>query len=61
MLGSAYRFHNAYERFYSDGDVTRSANPDLDPEHIRSHQTLAGYSIGQGGRIGISLYDNFDP
>lgn len=58
MAGSAYRFPNAYERFYSDGDVTQSANPDLDPEHIRSRELAASYSIGQRGRIGISLYDN---
>ncbi len=58
MAGSAYRFPNAYERFYSDGDVTQSANPDLDPEQIRSRELAASYSIGQHGRIGISLYDN---
>ncbi len=58
MAGSAYRFPNAYERFYSDGDVTQSANPELDPEHIRSRELAASYSIGQRGRVGISLYDN---
>ena len=58
IVGSAYRFPNAYERFYSDGDVTQSANPDLKPEHIRGREVAASYSFGQGGRIGVSLYDN---
>ena len=58
MTGSAYRFPNAYERFYHDGNVTQSANPDLDPEQIRSRELAASYSIGQGGSISVSLYDN---
>lgn len=58
MAGSAYRVPNAYERFYSDGNVTQSANPSLKPEHIRSKELAAVYSIGQSGRIGASVYDN---
>ena len=58
ILGQAYRFPNAYERFYHDGNVTQSANPNLKPEQIRSRELAASYSIGQGGRIGVSLYDN---
>ena len=58
MAGNAYRFPNAYERFYYDGDATQAANPDLDPEQIRSRELAASYSIGQGGSINASLYDN---
>lgn len=58
ILGSAYRFPNAYERFYHDGNVTQSANPDLKPERIQSKELAASYGIGPQGRVGISLYDN---
>ena len=58
ITGSAYRFPNAYERFYNDGNATQASNPDLEPESIRSHELAIGYNIGQGGRIGASFYDN---
>lgn len=58
IAGSAYRVPNAYERFYNDGDVTQSANPDIRPEHIRSVELAAAYRFGQNGRIGISAYSN---
>ena len=58
IVGQAYRFPNAYERFYHDGDVTQSANPDLDPERIVSRELAASYSLGKNGQLGISIYDN---
>ncbi len=58
IVGKAFRFPNAYERFYSDGDSTQSANPDLKPEEIRTTELAASYSLGQGGRVGVSLYKN---
>jgi iron complex outermembrane receptor protein len=56
--GQAYRFPNAFERFYHDGDVTQSANPDLDPERIVSRELAAFYRFGQSGQLGISVFDN---
>ncbi len=58
IVGQAYRFPNAYERFYHDGDVTQSANPDLDPERIFSRELAASYRIGQNGQLGVSIYKN---
>lgn len=58
IVGNAYRFPNAYERFYHDGNVTQSANPDIDPERIESRELAADYSFGRGGRFGVSVYDN---
>lgn len=58
MLGNAYRFPNAYERFYSDGNITQSANPNLKPEQIYSKELSATYRVGQGGRVGLSVYEN---
>jgi iron complex outermembrane receptor protein len=58
IVGQAYRFPNAFERFYHDGDVTQSANPDLDPERIVSRELAAFYRFGQSGQLGISVFDN---
>ncbi len=58
MIGNAYRFPNAFERFYHDGNVTQSANPDLEPERIESHELAAIYRFGSAGHISLSLYDN---
>lgn len=58
MSGSAYRVANAYERFYNDGDVSQKSNPNLQPEHVRSHELSASYRFSEGGRVGASLYEN---
>ena len=58
IVGQAYRFPNAFERFYHDGDVTQSANPDLDPERIVSRELAAFYRFGQSGQLGVSVFDN---
>lgn len=58
ILGRAYRFPNAYERFYHDGNVTQSANPDLKPERVQSKEFAASYNVGTQGRVGLSLYHN---
>ncbi|TXT41216.1 MAG: iron complex outermembrane recepter protein [Comamonadaceae bacterium] len=58
MVGNAYRAPNAYERFYDDGGVLQKANPALQPEHIRSVELAADVRVGQGGRVGLSLYRN---
>lgn len=58
MTGQAYRYPNAYERYYNDGNVTQAANPNLRPERIRSDELAAAYNLGQSGRIGLRLYDN---
>lgn len=36
LCGQAFRAPNAYELYYGDGGSTQKANPDLDPETIRS-------------------------
>lgn len=56
--GSAYRFPNVFERFYSDNGASQMANPALQSEHIRTNEVSAAYRFGQAGRVGMSLYDN---
>lgn len=58
IVGSAYRFPNVYERYYDDGGVSQTANPDLQPEQITSSELAAAYRFGKNGRLGISLYNN---
>jgi iron complex outermembrane receptor protein len=58
MVGNAYRAPNVYERFYDDGGILQKANPSLQPEYIRSSEFAADFRIGQGGRMGLSLYRN---
>jgi len=58
MAGSAYRAPNAYERFYDDGGILQKANPNLQPERIRSAELAADIRLGQAGRAGISVYRN---
>jgi len=40
IYGEAYRIPNAYELYYSDGNVTQGANPGLDPETIRTYELV---------------------
>jgi iron complex outermembrane receptor protein len=58
MVGNAYRAPNVYERFYDDGGILQKPNPALQPEYIRSSELAADFRVGQGGRMGISLYLN---
>ncbi len=40
IYGEAYRIPNAYELYYTDGNVTQGANPGLDPETIRTYELV---------------------
>lgn len=40
IYGEAYRIPNAYELYYTDGNVTQKANPALDPETIRTYELV---------------------
>lgn len=58
LVGNAYRAPNAYERFYTDGDILQKANPELLPERIHSTELTADFQLGQGGRVGVGVYRN---
>jgi len=40
LYGEAFRAPNAYELYYGDGGNTQKANPDLDPEKIRTYELV---------------------
>lgn len=56
LSGRAFRAPNSYERFYSDGDATQKANPELKPERITTNELVADYAFTPGLRLSASYY-----
>lgn len=46
LYGRAFRAPTAYELFYSDGNLTTKANPDLDPEVIDTFELALEQALG---------------
>ncbi len=40
LYGEAFRAPNTYELYYNDGNIAQQANPDLDPETIRTYEIV---------------------
>jgi outer membrane receptor for ferrienterochelin and colicins len=55
LYGTAFRAPNAYELFYQDG-VSQNANPDLQPETIRTAELVLEQGIGAGLKGIVSVY-----
>jgi iron complex outermembrane receptor protein len=55
--GKAFRVPNAYELYYSDGNITQMANPNLRPETIRTREVVLEQRLAQGWRASVSAYD----
>lgn len=53
LYGSAFRTPNAYEKNYTDGNVTQKGNPALKPETIQTYE-LAGEHTFRSGLRGIA-------
>jgi iron complex outermembrane receptor protein len=58
LAGTAYRAPNVYEMHYHDGNITAKANPDLEPERVRSLEVAIEHVTGAGWRWGGSLFHN---
>jgi iron complex outermembrane receptor protein len=56
LHGRAFRPPNSYERFYSDGDASQKANPDLRPERIVTNELVAEYAFSPSLRVAGSYY-----
>jgi len=56
IYGSAYRVPNVYERYYATAP-TNEANPNLQPERIRSRELVAEQRIGERLRLTASYYE----
>ncbi|MDF1555013.1 MAG: TonB-dependent receptor, partial [Deferrisomatales bacterium] len=55
LYGQAFRAPNAYELYYDDGELeTQKANPDLDPETIRTYEVVWEQGIGAHLRSVVS-------
>lgn len=53
LYGEAFRAPNAYELYYSDGNSSQKANPDLDPEKINTYELVLEQYI-QNYRFSLS-------
>lgn len=53
IYGQAYRIPNDYELYYSDGGISQKANPNLDPETIRTYQMVVEHYM-DGYRMSVS-------
>lgn len=58
MVSKAYRPPNAFERFYDDGGIIQKANSALVPERMRSVELTGDFRIGQGARMGVTVFRN---
>ncbi|HEY6898908.1 MAG TPA: TonB-dependent receptor [Rhodocyclaceae bacterium] len=58
LYGKAFRAANAYERFYSDGNISQKANPDLKPERIETTELAVDYAVTPALRLGLGHYRN---
>jgi len=56
LYGEAFRAPTAYELFYDDPDLR--ANPDLDPETIRTFEIVAEQYLGKNYRIILAGFRN---
>lgn len=58
LYGTAFRAPSPYELYYSDGNVSSKANPDLKPETIETYELVLEQSLGKGFRLATSLFFN---
>jgi outer membrane receptor protein involved in Fe transport len=56
IYGQAFRAPSAYERFYDDGGVTTKANPDLQPETIRTYEAVWEQKVTPRLQLNASVY-----
>lgn len=57
LSGKAFRVPNAYELYYSDGNQTQMANPDLRPETILTREAVLEQRLAGGWRLSASAYE----
>lgn len=59
LYGSAFRAPSQYELFFHDGDETTKANPDLDPETIKTYEIVWDQQLGDNihGIISAFYYE----
>ena len=62
IYGSAFRAPNVYELYYDDGGNVQKANPDLQPETIRTAEIVLDQALGSAthGSLSLFRYENRD-
>ena len=57
LYGEAFRAPNAFEMYYEDR-VTQKANPELEPERIRTWEAVLERELGDDLLASLSVFDN---
>ena len=58
LYRTAFRRPSPYELYYSDGNVSSKANPDLKTETIETYELVLEQTLGKGFRMATSLFFN---
>ena len=58
LYGTAFRAPNAFEQYYSDGNLTSKASPDLKPEKITSYEFVAEQELQTNFRLSAAVFRN---
>ncbi|MBE0566788.1 MAG: TonB-dependent receptor [Krumholzibacteria bacterium] len=56
IYGSAFRAPNVFELYYGDGGTTQKANPDLQPETIKTAELVLDQALGAAASGSLSLF-----
>jgi len=56
VYGTSYRAPNAYESYYNDSNVTRKANPALEPEEIVTYELILEQYFNKNISMSISAF-----
>lgn len=56
LYGEAFRVPSAYELYYHDGGETQKANPELEPETIKTYEIVWEQYLGKHFRTTASGY-----
>jgi outer membrane receptor for ferrienterochelin and colicins len=58
IYGQAFRAPNDYELYYNDGGISQKANPDLQPERIRTTEALVEWRFARDWRAVGAFFFN---
>ncbi|KJU83559.1 TonB-dependent receptor [Candidatus Magnetobacterium bavaricum] len=58
LYGEAFRAPIPSELYYSDGNITQKANPNLKPELIKTYELVLDQSLGRGFLVEALLFYN---
>lgn len=58
LYGEAFRAPSLHELYFEDGGLSSMANPDIEPETIRTYEAIVEQYLGRNYRLTLSGYHN---